>query len=215
MKDILIEKIQISEIDETSALLAEAFKANPAYSCIFKNKSRLEEGLRRLFKANLFLHNCKHALTSVIKRKDSGKITGTFTVVPPNGIKNSLTEYAKTGIFGFVSKFGIKPLIRMTKLDGINKSSLEKAIKTSQYYYLSMVAVTEECRGGGIGSYAVKHAVNEIISSNPACKVMGLTTQLPGNVSFYSRLGFKMIDEGYTGLKGEEYYNYNMKLEIS
>ncbi|MCL1932509.1 MAG: GNAT family N-acetyltransferase, partial [Candidatus Azobacteroides sp.] len=99
-------------------------------------------------------------------------------------------------------------------LDDCNKSSLTKSMETSEYYYLSMVVIREEYRGVGIGSYAIKYIIQELISSNPACNLIGLTTQLPENVTFYSRLGFEKLDEGYIDFKGDRYYNYNMKLNI-
>jgi hypothetical protein len=46
-------------------------------------------------------------------------------------------------------------------------------------------------------------------------QLIGLTTQLPENVTFYSRLGFNKLDEGYVDFKKDRYYNYNMKLKLS
>jgi len=214
MKTFLIEKIQHSEINEVADMLNEAFKTNPAYSIIFKKKNQLNEGLLWLFKTSLILNNHKQTLTRVIKEKDTGKIVGTFTLIPPKGVKNGISIYSKIGILGFISKFGLKSLTRMLDLDKCNKQSLRKSIKTSEYYYLSMVVIREKYRGKGIGSYAIRYAIQELISSNSACKLIGLTTQLPENVVFYSRLGFDKLDEGYINFKGDRYYNYNMKLNL-
>ncbi len=214
MKELLIEKIQKPEIEEVADMLTAVFKTNPAYSIIFKNKKQLEKGLFWLFKADLLIHNYKQALTSVIREKDTRKIIGTFTLVPPQGVKNNFSVYLKIGLPGFISKFGISQLIRMLSLGNCNKSTLTESIKASEYYYLSMVAIREEFRGAGIGSYAIKYAIQELVTSNPACSLLGLTTQLPENVIFYSRLGFDKLDEGYIDFKGDQYYNYNMKLNI-
>jgi len=214
MKALLIEKILSSEINEVADILTDAFITNPAYSIIFKRKSQQREGLLWLFKASLIINNHKQTLTSVIKEKDTGKIIGTFTLIPPQGVKKGISIYSKIGILGFISKFGLKSLTRMLDLERYNKLSLTKSIKNSEYYYLSMVVIREEYRGTGIGSYAIKHAIQELISSNPACNLIGLTTQLPENVTFYSQLGFDKLDEGYINFKGDRYYNYNMKLNI-
>ena len=213
-KEFLIEKIRNSEIDKVADIMTNAFKTNPAYSIIFKNKNQAEKGLLWLFKASLILNNHKQNLTSVVKEKDTGKIIGTFTLIPPQGVKSGIFIYSKIGILGFVSKFGLKTFIRMLDLDKFNKSSLTKSMGTVDYYYLSMVVIQEEYRGVGIGSYAIKYAIRELISSNPACNLIGLTTQLPENVTFYSRLGFDKLDEGYIDFKGDRYYNYNMKFNI-
>ena len=214
MKTYLIEKIHHSEIDEVAEMLTDAFKTNPAYSIIFTNKNQSEEGLLWLFRASLMLNNHKQTLTRVIKEKGTKKIIGTFTLIPPQGVKNSISIYAKIGIPEFLSKFGLASFIRVLNLDHCNKSSLTKSIGTSEYYYLSMVVIREEYRGTGIGSYAIKHVIQELIASNPACNLIGLTTQLPENVTFYSRLGFDKLNEGYIDFKGDMYYNYNMKLNI-
>ena len=214
MKALLIEKILSSEINEVADILTDAFITNPAYSIIFKRKNRQREGLLWLFKASLIINNHKQTLTSVIKEKDTGKIIGTFTLIPPQGEKKGISVYSKIGILGFISKFGLKSLIRMLGLESCNELTLTKSIKTSEYYYLSMVVIREECRGTGVGSYAIKYAIQELISLNPASNLIGLTTQLPENVTFYSRLGFDKLDEGYINFKGDRYYNYNMKLNI-
>jgi len=214
MKSFLIEKIHHSEINEVSDILTDAFMTNPAYSIIFKKKNQQKEGLWWLFKTSLILNNHKQTLTSVIKERETKKIIGTFTLIPPQGVKNGIFIYLKIGIPGFILKFGLKPLIRMFGLDNCNKSSLGKSMKVSEYYYLSMVVIRKEYRGAGIGSDAIKQAIRELISSNPDCNLIGLTTQLPENTVFYSRLGFDKLDEGYIHFKGDSYYNYNMQLTI-
>ena len=214
MKVLLIEKIHSSEINEVAAILTNTFATNPAYSIIFKRKSQQREGLLWLFKTSLILNNHKQILTSVIKEKDTGKIIGTYTLIPPQKVKKGISIYSKIGILGFISKFGLKSLTRMLDLEKCNKLSLAKSIKNSEYYYLSMVAIREEYRGTGIGSYAIKQAIRELTTSNSSGNLIGLTTQLPENVTFYSRLGFDKPDEGYINFKGDKYYNYIMKLNI-
>jgi hypothetical protein len=44
------------------------------------------------------------------------------------------------------------------------------------------------------------------------CRLVGLTTQLPENVTFYSRLSFEKMDEGNVTFQENVYYNWNMKL---
>jgi len=214
MNDILIQKMQNSEIGEVADILTNAFETNPAYSIIFKKKNQQREGLLWLFKTSLIFDNHNQILTRVIKKKDTGKIIGTFTLIPPQGVKTGVFIYLKIGILDFITKFGVKSIIRMTGLDSCNKLTLAKSIKFSEYYYLSMVVIQKEYRGKGIGSYAIKQAIEELTSSNPSCHLLGLTTQLPENVIFYSRLGFNQLDEGYIDFKGDRYYNYNMKLNV-
>ena len=214
MKEVTIDNLCDSEIDEVATILADSFRTNAAYSLIFKQHDRQQEGLFWLFKTSLILDNEKQRLTRVIKEKDTGKIIGTYTVVPPEGVKNSPLVYLKIGLTGFIFKFGFKTFMQMLHLNDINKQSLLKAIDAPAYYYLSMVVIREEYRGTGIGSYAIAQAIKELRASQPACHLIGLTTQLPENVTFYSRLGFEKLDEGYITVKEDRYYNYNMKLTM-
>ena len=185
MDDFFIEKIRVSEIEEVTNILTDAFKTNPAYSIIFRKKEHLENGLFWLFKTNLFMINHKQFFTNVVKEKNTGKIIGTYTLIPPQGTKNTFSTYSKIGLPRFILKFGINSLIRMLALDRYNKKLLTGSMKIPEYYYLSMVVVGKEYQGKGIGTYAIKHAVRELRSSNPACNLVGLTTQLPENIKFF------------------------------
>jgi GNAT superfamily N-acetyltransferase len=214
MDEFFIEKIRHSEINEVADILTDAFKTNPAYSIIFRKEHQLEDGLSWLFKTNLFIINQKQLLTNVVKEKNTGKIIGTYTLIPPQGTKTTFFAYSKIGLPKFILNFGINPLVRMLSLDYYNKKLLTASMKISDYYYLSMVVIKKEYRGRGVGTYAIKHAIREHISSNPTCNLIGLTTQLPENVIFYSRLGFVKIEDGCADFKGDKYYNCNMKLVL-
>ncbi|MDR2651657.1 MAG: N-acetyltransferase, partial [Prevotellaceae bacterium] len=133
-----IEKMQMHEINDVVDILTDAFETNPAYSSIF-NQKNLREGLIRLFGTSLFLLNQRQILTNVIKEKDSGKIVGTFTLVPPGGVKRTFGDYRKTGLPGFIYRFGLSVFCRMLGMENYNKKILAEAIKEKEYYYLSMV----------------------------------------------------------------------------
>jgi len=214
MNAFVIEKIHHAEIDEVARLLTDAFYTNPAYSIVFTKKNQQREGLMWLFRASLILDNHRQTFTRVIKEKDTGKIIGTFTLIPPQGVKKTIAVYAKIGIVGFIVKFGLSTFLRMLRLDDCNKLTLKKSIKIAAYYYLSMVVIQANYRGKGVGSYAIKYAIQELMAVNPACNTIGLTTQLPENVTFYSRIGFELLDEGYIDFEENKYYNYNMKYTL-
>jgi predicted GNAT family N-acyltransferase len=197
-----------------AGILTDAFITNPAYSIIFTKENKRREGLFWLFKTNLFILNQKQVLTNVIKEKETGKIIGTFTLIPPQGVKTNISIYLKTGIPRFILKFRLNALFRMLRLDEVNKNTLKEAMLTSEYYYLSMVVIRKEYRGKGIGSHAINSAIQTLVASKPACGLLGLTTQLAENKTFYSRLGFTTLNEGYIDFKGDKYYNYNMTLNL-
>lgn len=212
--DVQIEELKKDEYEKVATLLTDAFELNPAYALIFTKKEKLREGLFWLFKTNLFLINRRGSVTKVVREKGTGKIIGVFSLLPPGGVKPKLGDYLKIGLPGFVFKFGFRTLHNMLGMDSYNKGLLTKAIGMSEYYYLSMVAIKEEYRGTGIGSFMITQCLENLKSAERKCHVVGLTTQLPENVTFYIRLGFQKLDEGEVQFKQDRYYNYNMKLEL-
>lgn len=212
--DIIIEPLHKNEQKEVASMLTDTFESNPAYALIFTEKDKLREGLFWLFKTNLFLINRRMSVTRVLKEKQSGKIIGVYSLLPPGGISPKPNDYFQIGLPQFIIKFGFGTLQKMLGMDSYNKKLLTKSINTNQYYYLSMVAIRKEYRGSGIGSFMIKNCIDELRKEEKNCSVLGLTTQLPENVTFYSRLGFQKLDEGEVQFKQDSYYNYNLKLDL-
>ena len=212
--DIKIEELKKDEHEKVATILTDAFETNPAYSLIFTGKDKLRDGLLWLFKTNLFLLNRKTTVTKVVKEKKSDEILGVFSLLPPGGVKTKTMAYLQIGIPWFIKNFGFHTFRKMLGMDYFNKKLLVDAIGTTEYYYLSMVVVKEEYRGAGIGSFMIKNCIDELRTATKKCKVLGLTTQLPENVTFYSRLGFQTLNEGEVRFKQDCYYNYNMKLDL-
>lgn len=212
--EIQIEELQKDEYEEAAIILVDAFESNPAYALIFKKKENLRDGLFWLFKTNLFLLNQRLLATRAVKEKSSGKIIGVFSLLPPGGVKSKLRDYLWIGLPQFIFKFGFRTLHKMLGMDAYNKDLLTKAIGAKDYYYLSMVALKEEYRGTGIGSFMITACLDELKLVERDCNIVGLTTQLPENVTFYNRLGFQKLEEGEVQFKQDSYYNYNLKLDL-
>lgn len=212
--DVKIEKLQQSDIEKVAALLADTFETNPAYALIFKKKDTLWDGLYWLFKTNLILINKRGTVTSVAKEKATGNIIGVYSLLPPGGVKSAFSDYWHIDLPQFIVKFGFGTLQKMLEMDSYNKQLLNEAIHTNEYYYLSMVAIKQEYRGEGIGSFMIRNCIDELKSRERKCHLVGLTTQLPENVTFYAKLGFQKLNEGEVQFKENRYYNYNIKYDL-
>lgn len=212
--DVKIEKLQQSDIEIVAALLADTFETNPAYALIFKKKDTLWDGLYWLFKTNLILINKRETVTSVAKEKATGNIIGVYSLLPPGGVKSAFSDYLHIDLPQFIVKFGFGTLQKMLGMDSYNKQLLNEAIHTNEYYYLSMVAIKQEYRGEGIGSFMIRNCIDELKSRERKCHLVGLTTQLPENVTFYAKLGFQKLNEGEVQFKENRYYNYNIKYNL-
>lgn len=209
-----IETLQMSDIPIVASILVESFETNPCYSLIFRSIEKKKSGLNWLFKANLYLLNNLQPSTSVIRLKSSGEIIGTYSLVHPNGVKMKFADYSAIGVTTFIKQFGFSSLYRMLRLDSLNKKTLNKAMQTSIYWYVSMVVIKKEFRGTGIGSYAIKNCLQNFKDSCSDVSTIGLTTQLPENVIFYSRLGFEQMNEGEIPFFKDTYYNYCLKYQM-
>ena len=194
--DIRIDRLKESEYDEVANILVDAFETNLAYSSIFLNKDKLRDGLFWLFKANLVLINKRLSITKVVRMKNSSEIIGVYSLLPPNRKKFKLRDYFKIGLPRFILNFGLSTLLTMLKMDSFNKRLLTDAIGTKEYYYLSMVAVKANYQGLGFGSYMIDACLQNLRFIDRKCNIVGLTTQLPENVTFYTRLGFQKLNEG-------------------
>lgn len=212
--DVKIEKLQQSDIEIVAALLADTFETNPAYALIFKKKDTLWDGLYWLFKTNLVLINKRGTVTSVAKEKATGNIIGVYSLLPPGGVKSAFSDYLHIDLPQFIVKFGFGTLQKMLGMDSYNKQLLNEAIHTNEYYYLSMVAIKQEYRGEGIGSFMIRNCIDELKSRERKCHLVGLTTQLTENVTFYAKLGFQKLNEGEVQFKENRYYNYNIKYDL-
>jgi len=212
--DVKIEKLQQSDIEIVAALLADTFETNPAYALIFKKKDTLWDGLYWLFKTNLILINKRGTVTSVAKEKATGNIIGVYSLLPPGGVKSAFSDYLHIDLPQFIVKFGFGTLQKMLGMGSYNKQLLNEAIHTNEYYYLSMVAIKQEYRGEGIGSFMIRNCIDELKSRERKCHLVGLTTQLPENVTFYAKLGFQKLNEGEVQFKENRYYNYNIKFDL-
>jgi predicted GNAT family N-acyltransferase len=208
-----IEILKMNDIPIVANILVESFETNPCYSLIFPKKKE-KQGLYWLFKASLYLLNNLQSSTYVIRLKNSGDIIGTYSLVHPNGVTNRFVDYYNIGIIQFIWQFGFSNLFRMLRLDSLNKKILTQAMQSSTYWYLSMVVIKKEFRGTGIGSLAIKKCLQDLKESCSGISTIGLTTQLPENVTFYSRLGFEKINEGEILFLKNNYYNYTMKYQI-
>lgn len=212
--NIQIEKLEAKDLEIVAQMLADTFTANPAYASIFRNKGKLRNGLYWLFRTNLFLLNKRVSVTNILKDTSSKEIIGVYSLLPPKGVKFTIADYLQVGIPQFIFKFGLSPLVRMLELDSLNKKQLKDMIGVNEYYYISMVAIRENYRGTGLGSMMLGNCLGKLKEEKETCSVVGLTTQLPENVEFYSRLGFRLLDEKEIQFRESKYYNYNMRLDL-
>lgn len=197
-------------LDDCTQLLTDAFADNSAYQLIFREGADPRPGLYKIFKSSLRLLNDKQALSRIILDRENGDLLGTYTLIPPQHKGAKIGTYLSLPFPQFVWEYGIFAVWRMFETDRLNIKALQKAMPQDEFAYLSMVAIVEEKRGTGIGSYAMQACIEEHERGKDAALPIALTTQLPENVRFYEKHGFQLLDEGLLRLGRRSYYNYCM-----
>jgi len=68
----------------------------------------------------------------------------------------------------------------------------KKELMPQPHWYLSAIGVDPDRQGSGLGSTLVKAGMER---ARQAGKSVYLETETPGNVAFYERLGFRVVEE--------------------
>jgi ribosomal protein S18 acetylase RimI-like enzyme len=205
MKEFKARLIRKNEIDHIATMLSEIFLDNAAYEKIFDQKDKMK-GLKWMFERALKL-NIKYGNVYVIDDLKTNSLPiGTFSLSPPNSKSPSLFDYVILGMPLMPFKFGIDSFKRMMFLMNENKNKITEQIPGAEYWYLGMVAIDPKFRRKGISSTLL----TEIFSGIPKPKNIALTTQLIENVSFYEKIGFKVLAENYMGYNVKNIPNWVM-----
>lgn len=213
-KKYRIEKLQPQDVEESARLLTKTFSPNPVYKQIFRNPKHATSGLYHMFRAELMLQNDQTTFSKVVKSTKNNQIVGLCTLLPPKRPNNRLITYTKLKPVLIIRKFGLPPLWRMRKLDHANHAALDHAMKQKKYNYLAALAVSKELQGEGIGSFLLHDCLDNFSKQKTGSNTIALTTQLPENVTFYQKAGFKKIEESTVTAGNMSYYNYCMKIKL-
>ena len=202
-------------IEECAGVMAEAFSDSPVYRFIFRGTLDFRKvALEWVFVRNirLVLAKCPTALRGILN--ESNEVICCFMWVPHEYQNVSLGEMIWHGLLKMPIRFGLDSVKRMLQamedVEGPsqqhnsqqNENGHDKVNKKGSIQLQRMV-VRPDCQGQGLGTKALKAVMAE--ESAKGNVNLHLDTQLPRNVAFYERLGYKVIWEKDCYEEDEEY----------
>ncbi|CAJ1966755.1 unnamed protein product [Cylindrotheca closterium] len=197
-------------IEECAQVMANAFSDAAIYRYIFRGTQESRRAaLEWLFVRNIriVLDKCPQALRGVLNNeKNSNQVVCCFMWVPQEHQDASLGEMLWHGLLQMPIRFGMDSVKRMLHvMDNLKSPSKEYTsqmmndesgqnnnnIVKEGSIQLQRMVVRPDCQGQGLGTKALMAAIVE--ESAKGKLNLHLETQSPRNVTFYERLGYKVI----------------------
>lgn len=198
-----------SSLVEAAKLAADALADNPVYTAICPNDTTAANAdgtFRQRFLSWLFERNFRLRLGTSVNRAlfdTNGRLIAFFMFVSPDTAHVGFLDMLRVGIVlqaPFLFGFGVVRRLLSTKNEF---DRMEQEILAENEYVpmikLERMVVCPDVQGKGIGSHALKQALDE---ADEAGLPVLLNTQEERNVQFYGRLGFEVVRKqdmtGYT-----------------
>lgn len=170
-----------------SALLTEAFAADPAYAYFLDgcSPSLMEDYRARLIRFIVAYH-CQSGLP-VWGATLNGKLVACALVEAPGpGWRRALALVWQ--LPGLIGRVPLSSVQRMNQYARISRQGLPKRIR----HYLIKIGVSASHQGQGLGKALITDILGHYQQSEG---MMGLDTENPDNVPLYQHLGFELHDQ--------------------
>jgi GNAT superfamily N-acetyltransferase len=215
-----LETLQAGGVEEAAGLAAAALVHSPAYAYIFEalDESARLKALTWLFEVNIRLRLDSGAARCAYAQRAGGRaeMVCFFMMLPPNSEEIGTWAMVANGILSFPFRFGFQAFWRLLEVkarhDRLDRTFLEaRSNPLGTFCRLERMAVHPSWQGKGVGSRILGDAIAEAASQGYGVK---LSTQEPRNVTFYSRLGFTLVEQQpYLAVFGQAHTNYEMSKE--
>lgn len=213
MDDMKCSVLPAQAIDQAAKVMAEAFANSPSYTFIFRGTVEHRRGaLEWLFRRNLGLIHirCPDAFRGMLDK--DGQVIACFLWTPSSHKKLSTWDMLKAGLWQMPFLFGISTVQRLlTIMDNFEETEKDAFPKDeNDFIMLERMAVHPDFQGRGLGSKCLKSVLSEATASK-----VRLVTQESRNVTFYKRLGFRVVAEAdqFENEKEYTYHNWYMSLD--
>jgi len=172
--------------------------ASPYFSEIFSNKA-----IGRLFsrKSNLFSYT--HTFFVELDGKKAGMLLG-------YDWKTKTEENLRTGVLLF-RYLGINMILKIRDFLNLNRKVGKIPEKA---YYVSNIAVYPQFRGKGLGKILMETAEGEAQHSGSQSVILDVETKNEGAVSFYKKLGFRVMEEFTVPISGKDLSFFRMEKRL-
>ena len=173
-------------------LLIDAFENDPMFVNLFKGLSKHHQ-MKAFFK---FIYLRNHLMKGIYLTDSEEHLSYVaFIETPKNNHKYTLISKARLSVEMLKLAFYI-PLKSLNLLSQYDRITSEQR-PFENHYYLTMIGVSVEKKGQGIGKKVI-NKIHQIVISDVNTKMICLDTENKNNVTYYERLGYKLTNEVLT-----------------
>jgi GNAT superfamily N-acetyltransferase len=178
-----------------ASLLAEAFFTNPPHVYICPNDATRYANLEWLLGANLRLQPDLGTSFCVV---EDGKVNAMGFWTRSSAPKIGMWAKIRVGILAAPIRLGWRGFRRLFEVTDAVELHLAEAFGDRPFVYLNNMVVRQHLRGTGVGTRLLREQLGVVSAANPDA-IIALSTQRPENVTFYDRLGFRVVLDEVVG----------------
>ena len=195
------------EIEYISKLAALSFGHYPFFDFAFQDSFESEkeyfkylEKLHRVHtRANMKCHKC-------FVGEKNGRIVSAALLQDPSKRRISVWDYIESGGMSLLFPVGFSKILDF--FDVSEEGHLDCAEQYPNAWYIELLAVDAEMKGGGFGSGMINDCLIPYIRSNAGGE-LALTTNTEKNCTFYEKNGFGCFAERRLTRGGQEIKNWS------
>lgn len=175
--------------NEHIQLLINAFQNDPMFIKLFKGSTKNRQ-MKAFFKFIYKRNQLKHGVYMTDSKDNPSYVA--FIETPKNRHNYVLMDKIQLYIEMLKLAFYI-PLKSLNFLSQYDAITLRQR-PSENHYYLTMIGVSPEKQGQGIGKMVINN-IHKMVIDNPEASIICLDTENFRNVSYYERLGYSLIHE--------------------
>ena len=209
-KELRYELLTDDRLNEAASVAAAAFEESPGYCFIVgQGKSSVERVafLTWLFERNFWIRLNTDCCRCVY---EGDELVAFFMFVKPKVPHPSLWDMLTAGLIGGLFTYGLSLVQRLLATKNWFEAREKIIFGERETIRLERVVVLPSCQGRGVGTRMLRVALEEADRLNLP---VVLATQEERNVTFYKRLGFKVMD--LSACEHGGYKNWTMMREPS
>lgn len=194
--------VDVHDLDNAALLIYETDAET--FNFYFKNRQNATKRIKKLIKSGK--NNLGHENIYIVTEKDKKQILG--LLVASKGSEEDIKRDFKT-YFKTLNPYDALKFVLFDIVDNMILADLD-----NYDFYLGAVAVNEDCRGKGIGTFILEKSLEIARKLNCKRVVLDVDLENDGALRLYERFGFKIFNKKSIRWFGGEKGAFNMEYII-
>lgn len=194
--------VDVHDLDNAALLIYETDAET--FNFYFKNRQNATKRIKKLIKSGK--NNLGHENIYIVTEKDKKQILG--LLVASKGSEEDIKRDFKT-YFKTLNPYDALKFVLFDIVDNMILADLD-----NYDFYLGAVAVNEDCRGKGIGTFILEKSLEIARKLNCKRVVLDVNLENDGALRLYERFGFKIFNKKSIRWFGGEKGAFNMEYII-